>query len=377
MNFTQRCTRAPRTLIVHDYLNQYGGAERVLEAMWEMFPDAPLMTSLYDVESMPELYRDWDIRPSWLDRLPGIYSHHQWALPLYPLVFRTVPQPAPDLILSTSSAWAKGVLTPSGCVHVAYIHAPMRFAWNFEQYCERESVPGVARKVLPPFMAALRWRDRVAARRATKFVANSTAVRDRIRAFWRRDAEVVFPPVATDGFRPAPPSELGDEYLVVSRLVPYKRIDIVIDAFNRLGLPLTIVGDGRARKPLERMAGPNVRFLGRVTDDEVRYLSARCRAAVFMSEDDFGITQVEVQAAGRPVIALARGGVLDSVVPDETGVWVADQTAGALVEAVGRFERMHFDVDGLVRHASRFSVERFKSELGAVIERALGAGSRA
>lgn len=369
----RRGNAAPRTLIVHDYLNQYGGAERVLEAMREMFPDAPMMTSIYDPESMPERFCEWDIRSSWIDRIPGVYGHHQWALPLYPLVFRKIPEPAPELILSTSSAWAKGIVTPPGSVHVAYIHSPMRFAWNFDQYCERENVPAFARRLLPPFMAGMRWRDRVSAQRITRVVANSTAVRDRIRAFWRRDADIVFPPVETGGFRPAPESEVGDEFLVVSRLVPYKRIDIVIEAFNALRLPLTIVGDGRARADLERIAGPTVRFAGRLSDEEVRHHSARCRAAVFMSEDDFGISQVEVQAAGRPVIALARGGVLDSVIPDVTGVWVADQTVESLVEAIERFNHLTFDTDQLVSHASKFSVDRFKLEFGAVVAAAFEA----
>lgn len=369
----RRGNAAPRTLIVHDYLNQYGGAERVLEAMREMFPDAPMMTSIYDPESMPERFCEWDIRSSWIDRIPGVYGHHQWALPLYPLVFRKIPEPAPELILSTSSAWAKGIVTPPGSVHVAYIHSPMRFAWNFDQYCERENVPAFARRLLPPFMAGMRWRDRVSAQRITRVVANSTAVRDRIRAFWRRDADIVFPPVETGGFRPAPESEVGDEFLVVSRLVPYKRIDIVIEAFNALRLPLTIVGDGRARADLERIAGPTVRFAGRLSDEEVRHHSARCRAAVFMSEDDFGISQVEVQAAGRPVIALARGGVLDSVIPDVTGVWVADQTVESLVEAIERFNHLTFDTDQLVSHASKFSVDRFKLEFGAVVTAAFEA----
>ncbi len=363
--------RTPRTLIVHDYLNQYGGAERVLEAMREMFPDAPAMTSIYDPGAMPERFDDWEIQASWIDRIPGVYDRHQWALPLYPLAFRNIPAGRPDLVLSTSSAWAKGVRVPPGSVHVAYIHSPMRFAWNFDQYCERERVPEIARQVLPPFMGMLRWRDRVSAQRITRIVANSTAVRDRIRAFWRRDADIVFPPVATDRFKPAPVSELGPDYLVVSRLVPYKRIDLVVEAFNRLGLPLVVVGDGRAQAALEKMAAPNVRFLGRVSDEEVLRLSATCRAAVFMSEDDFGISQVEVQAAGRPVIALARGGVLDSVIPDETGVWVDEQTVDALCEAIARFERLRFDPARLVEHAAKFSTERFKTELQAVIDTAL------
>lgn len=361
----------PRTVIVHDYLNQYGGAERVLEAMRAMFPDAPIFTSIYDPRAMPPEYRQWDIRSTWMDRVPRIHERHQWALPLYPLAFKRLQLPECDLVLSTSSAWAKLAPTPPGALHIAYIHAPMRFAWNFEQYCERESVPGPARKVLPPLMRLLRREDRLSARGITRLVANSTAVRDRIRAFWRRDADIVFPPVAVDKFRPAPPGEVGDYFLVVSRLVPYKRIDLIVEAFNQLGLPLLIAGDGRGRAALQRVAGPNIRFLGYVSDAEVRALMARCRAAVFMSEDDFGITQVEAQAAGRPVIALARGGVRDSVLPDETGVWVEEQTVEALIEAVRRFEMLSFDTERLVQHAGKFSTERFQRELRAIVDREL------
>jgi len=361
----------PRTVIVHDYLNQYGGAERVLEAMHVMFPDAPVYTSIYDPCAMPDDYRQWEIHSTWMDRLPGVHERHQWALPLYSLAFKRLDLPPCDLVLSTSSAWAKLAPAPRGAVHIAYIHAPMRFAWNFEQYCERESVPAPARKILPPFMRLLRREDRLSARKITRLVANSTAVRDRIRAFWRRDAEIVFPPVAVDKFRPAPAEEVGDYFLVVSRLVPYKRIDLIVEAFNQLGLPLLIAGDGRARAALQRMAGPNIRFLGYVSDEEVRRLMARCRAAVFMSEDDFGISQVEAQAAGRPVIALARGGVLDSVLPDETGVWVEEQTVESLIEAVRRFEMLSFDTERLVKHAGKFSTERFQRELRAIIDREL------
>jgi glycosyltransferase involved in cell wall biosynthesis len=306
-----------------------------------------------------------------MNRLPAVQRRHQWALPLYPLMFRRLRLPACDLVLSTSSAWAKYAPAPRGAVHVSYIHAPMRFAWNFDQYCERESVPGAARRLLPPMMRALRRDDRVSARKVTTLVANSTAVRDRIRAFWRRDAEVVFPPVAVDKFQPASPEALEDYFVVVSRLVPYKRIDLIVEAFNELGLPLRIAGGGRARAALERMAAPNVRFLGHISDAEVRELLARSRAAVFMSEDDFGITQVEAQAAGRPVIALARGGARDSVVPDVTGVWVDEQSTDALIAAVRRFEMLSFDTERLVQHAGKFSTERFQRELSAIIDREL------
>lgn len=362
-----------RTVLVHDYLNQYGGAERVLEAMHELAPDAPLFTSIYDADKMPDEYRAWDVRTTWIDRLDVARRNHQLVLPAYPVAFDRLSLPECDLVLSSSSAWAKMVRPPAGAVHVSYIHSPMRFAWAFRQYCERERLPSAARQGLRPFMGVLRWRDRMTTSRVDRLIANSSVVRDRIKLFWKRDSTVIFPPVETSKFQPAPQDEIGDYFLMVSRLVPYKRFDIAIEAFNRLGLPLWIVGDGRDRQRLEAMAGPTVRFLGRLPDDEVRHLWARCRATVFMSEDDFGIAQVEAQAAGRPVIAYAAGGVFDTVLPDETGVWVGEQTAESLVSALERFDTLTFDTDRLVRHAQRFSRERFQRELVGVVNETLEA----
>ena len=362
-----------RTVLVHDYLNQYGGAERVLEAMHELAPCAPVYTSLYDPDSMPDEYREWDVRTTWIDSLSVAKRNHQLVLPAYPVAFDRLSVPECELVLSSSSAWAKMVRPPPGAVHVSYIHSPMRFAWTFRQYCEREKLPPAARHGLRPFMGVLRWRDRVTTRRVDRLIANSSVVRDRIKLFWKRDSTVIFPPVETAKFQPAPPGEVGDYFLMVSRLVPYKRFDIAIEAFNRLGLPLWIVGDGRDRERLEALAGPTVRFLGRLPDDEVRHLWARCRATVFMSEDDFGIAQVEAQAAGRPVVAYAAGGVFDTVVPDETGVWVNEQTTGSLVDALRRFDTLSFDTDRLVHHAQRFSRERFQRELVDVVTETLEA----
>jgi glycosyltransferase involved in cell wall biosynthesis len=222
-------------------------------------------------------------------------------------------------------------------------------------------------------MALLRQRDRATLPRVHRFVANSTAVRNRIRAFWRRDADVIFPPVDVERFTPAPPEALEDYYFMVSRLVPYKRFDLAIEAFNALGLPLVIAGAGRDRARLEALAGPTIRFLGRVSDARRSELYARCRAAVFMSEDDFGIAQVEAQAAGRPVIAFAAGGVFDTVVPERTGVYVAEQTVESLIAAVRRFERLCFVPDCLVTHARSFSRERFERELAALVRETLEA----
>ncbi len=356
------------TILVHDYLNQHGGAERLLEVMVSMADSPPVYTSVYDPERMPDEYLSMDIRPNWINRIPGSRRNHQWALPAFPLSFEFLKLPPCDLVLSSSSAWAKMVSPPPGAVHISYIHAPMRFAWDFPQYGERERLPDPVRKVLPPYMSFLRWRDRATAPRVDQFIANSTAVRDRIRAFWRRDAAVIFPPVNVEMFQPLPTDRVEDYFLLISRLVPYKRIDIVIEAFNALGLPLRIIGEGRDRQSLERKAGPSITFLGRVSDEELREAYACCRAAIFMSEDDFGIAQVETQASGRPVIALAAGGVLDSVVPGVTGIWVRDRTAESLISGVKRFEKQTFSTETLVSHAQKFSVRRFKQELAELVD---------
>jgi glycosyltransferase involved in cell wall biosynthesis len=356
-----------RTVLVHDYLNQYGGAERVLEVMHDMAPNAPVYASMYAPEAMPDDYRSWDIRTTWIRNVPGVTRQQQRALPLYPLAFERLRVPNCDLVLSSSSAFAKMVAPPAGAAHVSYVHSPMRFAWNLEQYVLRERLPDAARIGLRPLMALFRQLDRATLDRVDRFVANSTAVRDRIRAFWRRDAAVIHPPVDVEGFRPVAESEVQDYFLMVSRLVPYKRFDLAIEACNALGLPLWIVGDGRDRAALEAQAGPTVRFLGRVSDEELRGLYARSRAALFMSEDDFGIAQVEAQAAGRPVVAFAASGVFDTVIPDVTGTYVREQTVESLIDALRRFERTRFDRGRIVAHAALFSRERFERELAALV----------
>lgn len=361
-------TLPERTVIVHDYLNQYGGAERVLEVMHDMNPSAPVYASIYSPNDLPAEYAAWDIRTTWIQHLPGVTRQQQRALPCYPFAFERLRVPDCDLVLSSSSAFAKMVAPPAGAVHVSYVHSPMRFAWNLEQYVARERLPDIARVGLRPLMAVFRQRDRATLERVDRFIANSTAVRDRIRAYWRRDATVIHPPVNVDRFRPVAVSQIQDYYLMVSRLVPYKRFDLAIEACNALGLPLWIVGDGRDRATLEAKAGPTIRFLGRVSDAELRDLYARCRAALFMSEDDFGIAQVEAQAAGRPVIAYAAGGVFDTVVADETGIYVREQSVEGLIDAFRRFEQMRFDSSRIVAHAARFSRGRFERELAELVD---------
>lgn len=361
-------TLPKRTVLVHDYLNQFGGAERVLESMQALVPHAPIYTSMYDRATMPDSYRSWDIRTTWIDRLPGVWRNHQRYLLAYPTAFERLKIPDCDLVLSSSSAFAKMVAPPARALHICYTHSPMRFAWNLDQYIARERLPRVAAHALRPAMAYLRSRDRATLPRVHRFIANSSVVQQRIRQWWNREATVIHPPVDTGALVPVAASDVQDYFLMVSRLVPYKRFDLAIAACNALRLPLWIVGDGRDRAALEAIAGPTIRFLGRVDDETLRSLYSRCRAALFMSEDDFGIAQVEAQAAGRPVVALAAGGAYDTVIDSVTGIHVQRQSVDSLIDALAIFAQTEFHTERIVEHAKHFSRQRFERELVGVIE---------
>jgi glycosyltransferase involved in cell wall biosynthesis len=355
-----------RVAIVHDWLNQIGGAEGVLEVLVDMFPQAPIYTSIYWPDAMPHSYQDWDIHTTWVDRLPGIHRHHQPYLLLYPLAFGGLELRGYDLIISNKSAFCFGVKTPPETLHICYCLTPTRFVWNYDGYVNRDQVGGAARHAARPFLGWLQRWERAAAGRVDAFVAISDAVQDRIQRFYGRESAVIRPPVDTGRFSPS--GDHDDYYLIVSRLVPYKRIDLAVRAFTDLGLPLWIGGNGRDRDSLEAIAGPSVRFLGRVPDEELGPLLARCRAFVFPGLEDFGITPVEAMAAGRPVIAYAGGGALDTVVEGVTGTFFHEQTPESLAATVRRFDDMAFDPAVIRSHAERFDVEQFKSQLQTFVE---------
>lgn len=354
--------------IAHDWLNQMGGAENVLETMVELFPDAPLFTTIYWRERMPDLYRRWDIRTSWLDRAPGIYTHHQAYLPLYPAAVRGLDLRDFDLILSNKSGFIHGLRTRPGQVHLCYCLAPTRYVWDFAAYAAREGLNEPLKLALKPVIGALRRWDYRAAAGVTHFAAISREIQDRIQRYYHRRSDIIYPPVDTARFQPngQPP---GDYYFIVSRLIPYKRIDLAVRAFSRLNKRLIIAGEGRDRTALEAMAGPTVEFRGRLPWAEVAGLMAGCRAFIFPGYEDFGLAPLEAQACGRPVIAYARGGALDTVVEGQTGLFFRDQTVEALIEAVRRFEAMTFDPEAIRGQAEKFGVERFKQALLAWIER--------
>lgn len=354
-----------RVAIVCSWLNQYGGAERVLEVVHAMYPEAPVYTSIYWPEALPASYRGWDIRTSFLNRLPLIRRHHQPFLALYPLGFEALDLEGYDLVLSVTSAFAHGVIVPPGTKHICYCLTPARFLWSYPAYARRERLGRLARTILPLALPALRTWDALAANRVDHFVAISRAVQERIARYYRRPARVIYPPVQTSAF--ALSDQVDDYYLILGRLVPYRRIDLAVQAFSALGLPLIIAGEGRDRPTLERMARPNVRFLGRVSDEERKRLLSRCRAFLWPGEEDFGIAPLEANASGRPVIAYRAGGAVETVVEGVTGIFFDEPTPEALAEAVRSLDAGAFDPLTMRRHAERFDVSVFREQLGQFI----------
>ncbi len=335
-----------------------------------MFPDAPVFTSLFDRSAMPAVMRGWDVRTSALDRLPGIYRHHQAALPLYPIVWEQFDFSDFDVVLSNKSGFCHGIVTPPHTLHLCYCLTPTRYLWSTETYLQREEVGRLRRMVLPPLLTALRLWDQNAAARVDGFAAISRAVQQRIRKVYRAESRLLYPPVDTQRFVPG---QTQDYFFIVSRLIPYKRIDLAVKAFSRLGLPLVIAGDGRDRAELEAAAAPNVRFLGRVSDEALQEWMGGARAFIFPGEEDFGIAPLEATSAGVPVIAFGAGGALDTVIEGETGLFFHEPTAESLADAVQRFDSYRFDKAALRAHAQRFDGERFRREMGEWVSSALEA----
>ncbi|MBV9131428.1 MAG: glycosyltransferase, partial [Chloroflexi bacterium] len=295
-----------KVALVHDYLNQYGGAERVLEELHALFPNAPVYTSMYWPAKMSPTIRGLDVRTSFMQRLPMVTRNHQPFLLLYPLAFEGFDLSEFDVVISNSSAFCKGVVTPPGTLHICYCLTPMRWVWNYHAYVDRERLGWMARMVLPAAISQLRAWDVATAQNVDRFLAISRTVSSRVRKFYRRDSTVIYPPVNCDAFA-LPPARVEDYYLVVARLMPYKRIDLAVDAFTRLGIPLKVVGRGRDESELRARAGRNVEFVGNISDTELKQLYAHCRGYVFPGEEDFGIAPLEANASGRPVIAYAGG----------------------------------------------------------------------
>jgi glycosyltransferase involved in cell wall biosynthesis len=350
--------------IVHDYLNQPGGAERVVLAMAGIWPDAPIYTSLYRVDSTFPGFGATDIHTSPLDLIPVDRAFRN-LFPLYPVAFRSFGRLDQDVVISSSSGWAHSVHTGPRTFHAVYCHAPARWLYGGEH------LGGARRRALRPFIGAMRTWDREAARRAHLYIANSQGIRERIRNHYGVDAPVVYPPVDTGRFRPR---ERGERLLVVSRLLPYKRVDAIVDTATRAGIGLDVIGDGPALEDLRRRAGPSVTFHGRVADDrEVTRFMENCRALCVAGEEDFGITSVEANAAGKPVVALAAGGALETLEEGLTGTLFSRHDPDDILDAIRRSDRIEASPEMIAARARRFSRTAFEIRLRDVLATGLRA----
>ncbi|WCB94711.1 D-inositol-3-phosphate glycosyltransferase [Baekduia alba] len=361
---------SPRVALVHDFLLDLRGGERVFLALCEQFPDADIFTAVYDPVGTEGRFEQRNVHTSFLQRLHPNATSFRRLLPLYPYAMEALDLAGYDLVLSSSSAWAHGVLPSEDAVHVCYCHNPFRYAWNAREATLRAHGP-VVRAALGAVLQRWRQWDWIAAQRVDRYVANSETTRRRIARYFTREADVVYPPVEIERFAPG---TVGDHYAVLSELMPHKRIDLAVRAFNQLGRPLVVIGDGPDARRLQRMAESNVRFTGRVSDAEVARLLATSRALVVTATEEFGIAAVEAQAAGRPVVALDEGGVTESVREGETGVFYEDATPEALAAAVAAFDPLSVDPAACVANAQRFSRTAFAQEIQANVDAALAAG---
>jgi glycosyltransferase involved in cell wall biosynthesis len=355
-----------RVAFVHDYLTQFGGAERVLLEMRQLYPEAPVYTSIYSPDAFGGAFDGVDVRSTWLQRVPGSRRHFRALLPLYPMAFESLDLTAFDLVVSSTTSFAKGVRVKPSTLHVCYMHTPTRFLWRQEGYTY-DVVPPTARLFFAVALPYLKRWDLAAAQRPQRIIANSRNVAARIRAIYGRESDVLACPASIDGF--APSAGVEDFYLVASRLLPYKRVDFAIEACNALGAPLVVMGEGPDLPRLRRLAGPSVRFVGRVDDRERTRLFARARAVIVPGIEDFGLVPIEAAASGRPTVAFAAGGALETVVEGETGIFFREPSASALASALQSLSAQSFDRSKLAAHAQSFSPERFRGALRSLIER--------
>jgi len=359
-----------KTAIVHYWLVGMRGGEKVLQALCELYPDADLFTHVVVPERISPDILQHRIQTSFIARLPRASRWYKRYLPLMPLALEQLDLSQYDLVISSESGPAKGVIPAPGAVHVCYCHSPMRYVWNM--YHAYRNSAGRFSKVLIPYLAHyLRSWDQMAATRVDSFAANSRNVAARIKRYYGRSAAVVYPPVEVDSFSPVPRSELSDFYLMVGELVSYKRPDLAIEAFNRSGKKLIVIGGGEMLSALRRTARRNITFLGPQPFEVLKSHYAHCRALIFPGEEDFGIVPVEAMASGRPVIAYGRGGVVETVMHERTGYLFHEQTADALAAAVERMGDCNMDPAQIVAHARSFSPGRFKREMTRVVDEAI------
>lgn len=352
--------------LVHEWLTNVAGAERVLLQLHEIFPDAPIYTAVYD-PSKAKPFASLDIRTSILQNIPFMKSKRELLVPFAPFAFEQMDLTEYDVVISNTTIAAKGVLTKPHTVHISYCHTPPRYLW--EPHLDPRASKGRLKWLRNRVSHNLRIWDRVAADRVDHYIANSQYVANRIAKYYQREADVIYPPVDIEKFKPTKPENIKDYYLFASRLVNYKKCDVVIDAFNKTGMPLKIIGRGPERDNLQKRAKSNIEFLGYLSDEELKKYYAEAKAFVFAAEEDFGIVPVEAMAAGRPVLAYGQGGASESILPGVTGEFFKVQTPESLVDALGTFRPESYDPDKIRMHAEKYSNERFKHQFSDAVEK--------
>lgn len=369
-----------RIALVHDFLVAPGGAEKVLKVLSDMYPQAPIYTLLYDKQKMGKMFKGKDVRVSYLQKFPNfLKKRYRWLIAFFPVVVETYDLREFDLVISSSGAWSKGIVTKLSTKHVAYLHSPMRFAWDYSDQYLKEIKERKMSFVIRFFLSYLRVWDRLAAERPDYLISNSIYTQQRVQKYYRRDSKIIYPPVEMSSAISHRSSQekdnnelvIKDYFLVVSRLSPYKKVDLVVEAFNKLGLPLVVIGQGEQEKHLRKIAQENIKILGWQDESTVSRYMENARAFIFPCMDDFGMAPVEAMLRGVPVIAYKKGGALETMEEGITGEFFEAQTMEVLADAVRRFmdRKEGYDREVIKEKARRFSKERFEKEIKEFLEK--------
>ncbi|MCK4592120.1 glycosyltransferase [Candidatus Parcubacteria bacterium] len=375
--------KKPKIAIVHDFLTYFGGAERVLLSLHNLYPKAPIYTLLYDKEKMQRYLPKAKIRTSFLNKLPKfIRKRKKYLLPLMPTAAETFDLRDFDIVISSSSSFAKGIITKPKTVHICYCHAPTRFLWDWHyDYLSENKIKGLKRALIIPLLHYLRMWDKSASERVDYFISNSKNTADKIKKFYGRESIIVYPPAFTGKLKvhkvksPSPGlvrlGRKNDYFLIVSRLSPYKKIDIAIEAFNKLELPLIIIGGGQDRKRLEKIAEKNIKFLGFQPEEKLGQYYQNCYAFIFPGEDDFGITPIEAMSFGKPVLAFRKGGSIETIIEGVTGEFFDDPIPEILADGIKRIKNNYnsYNSKKIKRHAEKFSRKKFEEDMRSTVEK--------
>jgi len=352
--------------LVHDYLAQDVGAERVLEVFHQIWPKAPIFVLFHDKKKLPQ-FNNADIRQSFIAKLPFGKTKYQWYLPWMPLATERHNVNDFDIVLSSTSAFAKGILTRPDAIHISYCHTPTRYLWtDMHSYIADLRYNKLIKAALPKLIHKMRIWDKSSVDRVDEFIANSRTVKNRIKKFYRRNSDVIYPPVDTTQFYIS--ENIRPYFITGGRLVPYKRFDLVVDVFNRLGIPLKIFGSGPELGRLKKMAKKNIQFLGRINEKEKAELLSKAKAFIHPQLEDLGITPIEAMASGRPVIAYGVGGATETIIPGKTGLFFHKQTWESLLDAVIKFENNNWNSQDIRNHAMRYDTELFKEKISSYVE---------